>query len=72
MAQVLSTRHSETIYTVELTQRELNTICRLFRNLPRISYERHVINGFRNDSHFLSYEELSDVHKSLKDKRDYI
>lgn len=69
MAKVISKQPAETIYTLELTQKEYNTFVKLLGDLTASKYEG-ITDGF-NKNQLLSFEEADDLFCNLCSESTY-
>ena len=74
MAKIVNQKPAETIYTLELTQKELNTFVRLIGCMASNEYEGLVLSDSMvpiKKERILTYGEVVYTYDELKDKTDY-
>lgn len=70
MANIIAEKHTDTTYTVELTQKELNTLVHLAGRLNERLYLEGM-TAYTAREELLSFMEVNRLYRELSDKTTY-
>lgn len=73
MAKIINEKPAETIYTLELTQKELNTFVRFIGSINGSDYRTVVCNDIIriNSDNLLTWSEATELYDNLRHKTTY-